>query len=65
MSSKFTELGGKCLKVRWGVPGCGKSGGLRLAVVVYCDQKRVKLAGAWNRSSDPSDSDFEEATRDA
>jgi len=63
MKSTFTEEGGKCLKVRWGLPGCGKSGGLRLAVVVYCKLRRVKIAGAWLRPSDPSDQDFEDAVR--
>ena len=52
---------GKCLKVRWAMPGGGKSGGLRLAVVVYCEQRRVQLAGAWIRRDDPSNADFEEA----
>ncbi len=53
-----TGEGGKCLKVRWALPGHGKSGGLRLAVVAYCDDKRVKLAGAWLRRDDPADADF-------
>ena len=56
-----TGPGGKCLKVRWGTPGGGKSGGLRLAVVVYCAEKRVKFAGAWMRADGPSDKEFEEA----
>jgi hypothetical protein len=56
-----TNRGGKCLKVRWRLPGQGKSGGLRLAVVAYCKEKRVKLAGAWVRKDDPSDDDFNEA----
>ena len=53
-----TATGGKCLKVRWLVPGRGKSGGLRLAVVAYCNDRRVKLAGAWLRKDDPTDEDF-------
>jgi hypothetical protein len=53
-----TGAGGKCLKARWGIPGGGKSGGLRLAVVAYCKEKRVRLAGAWVRKSDPDDEDF-------
>jgi hypothetical protein len=53
-----TGQGGKCLKVRWAVPGQGKSGGLRLAVVADCEAKRVKLAGAWLRRDDPEDADF-------
>ena len=31
-----TPSGGKILKVRWGLPGRGKRGGLRLVVVAYC-----------------------------
>ncbi len=49
-----TPKGGKILKVRWGLPGCGKSGGLRLVVVAYCDELRVYLAEAFNRKDDPS-----------
>jgi hypothetical protein len=50
------------LKVRWAIPGQRKSGGLRLAVVAYCDKKHVKLAGAWIRKTDPSDAEFAEST---
>jgi hypothetical protein len=53
-----TGKGGKCLKVRWLVPGGGKSGGLRIAIVAYCGAKQVKLAGAWLRKEDPSDDEF-------
>jgi hypothetical protein len=53
-----TATGGKKLKVCWSLPGMGKSGGLRFAVVAYCEQKRVKLVGAWFRKSDPSDAEF-------
>ena len=52
---KATEKGGKVLKVRWGYPGCGKSGSLRLIVVAYCDELRVHIAGAFPRKSDPTD----------
>lgn len=55
------SLGGKKFKVRWALPGGGKSGGLRLAVVVYCQRKYVKIAGAWIRKDDPDDGDFEQA----
>lgn len=58
MKSSLTGKGGKCLKVRWATPGSGKSGGLRLALVVYCEQKLVKVAAAWRRRDDPSDQDF-------
>ena len=60
-----TKKGGKCLKVRWGIPGYGKSGGLRLAVVAYCDEKRVRFVGAWIRKDDPQDADFEKAFKRA
>ena len=65
MRSTLTDAGGKCLKVRWGVPGGGKSGGLRLAVVVYCRERCVKLCGAWKRIDDPSDVEFADAVRGA
>jgi hypothetical protein len=64
LKSSTTEAGGKCLKVRWATPGSGKSGGLRLAIVVYCDRKLVKVAGAWQRAQDPSDDEFFAAARD-
>lgn len=50
--------GGKCFKVRWAIAGGGKSGGLRLAVVAYCDEFRVAIAGAWVRKEDPSNEEF-------
>ena len=65
MRSTATGKGGKCLKVRWATPGSGKSGGLRLAVVAYCDRKLVKVAGAWHRRENPSDDDFFTATVEA
>lgn len=55
--------GGKLIKVRWGVPGCGKSGGLRLAFVAYCDSRRVVLCRAFIRRDDPDDADFESAAK--
>jgi hypothetical protein len=65
IKSSLTAKGGKVLKVRWATPGSGKSGGLRLAVIVYCEQKLVKVAGAWHRRDDPSDEDFLAATADS
>lgn len=65
MPSTLTGRGGRCLKVRWGLPGTGKSGGLRLAVVAYCDIRLVKICGAWRRSLNPTDSDFDAAVSDA
>ena len=38
-----TPEGGKILKARRVLPGEGKRGGLRLAVVVYCEQRRVVI----------------------
>ena len=53
--------GWKAFKVRWGYPGCGKSGGVRLAVIVNCADLRVKLVGAWWRADNPGESDFKAA----
>ena len=57
--------GWKAFKVRWGFPGSGKSGGMRLAVVVNCDVRRVKVAGAWWRSDNPGESEFCKAVDDS
>jgi len=51
----------KGLKVRFGYPGCGKSGGLRLAVLAYCENKHVRIAGAWERKEDPGSDDLDRA----
>lgn len=59
-----TPAGGKILKVRWGLPGQGKSGGLRLCVVAYCDELRVTIAEAFVRKDNPSDAALEQATKD-
>ena len=53
--------GWKAFKVRWGYPGCGKSGGIRMAVVVNCERRHVKVAGAWWRSDDPTEAAFAKA----
>jgi hypothetical protein len=58
---KATAKGGKVLKVRWAYPGCGKSGGLRLVVVVYCKERRVHIAQAFDRREDPSVDDIDDA----
>lgn len=64
-SMGISPLGGdgpaKVLKVRWGLPGRGKSGGLRLAVMAFCLELRVVVAGAWIRKEDPDDAAFDEA----
>lgn len=46
--------GGRVLKVRWALPGGGKSSSLRLVVVAYCDDKRVVIAEGTMRKNDPS-----------
>jgi hypothetical protein len=61
---KATPKGGKVLKVRWAVPGCGKSGSLRLVVVAYCDERRVHIAQAFDRRSDPTADDILDAVSD-
>lgn len=42
--------GQKLLKIRWALPGCGKSGGLRLIVGVDCARMRVVIWSAEFRS---------------
>lgn len=37
--------GGKGLKVRFAIPGRGKSGSLRIRMVAFCDERRVAIAG--------------------
>ena len=61
---KATPKGGKVLKVRWALPGSGKSGSLRLVVVAYCDEKRVHIAQAFLRRDDPTDDDVRDAIDD-
>jgi hypothetical protein len=52
---------GKLLKMRWTLPGSGKSGGLRFAIVAFCDDMKVVLCRAWVRKDDPSSADFDAA----
>lgn len=61
---KATPLGGKVLKVRWGLPGGGKSGSLRLVVVAYCEERRVYIAQAFARRDNPTGDDFQSAVDD-
>lgn len=56
-----SEAGGKGLKIRWGLPGTGKSGGLRILAVVYCEMRRVYLVAAELRKDNPR---FEDRVRD-
>lgn len=49
LGSSIRPLGGhglseKVLKVRWKYPGAGKSGGLRMLVLVDCEEPRAELA---------------------
>lgn len=53
--------GAKMFKVRWMYPGCGKSGGLRVAIEMRCREYMVLLAGMWDRREDPSDEEFARA----
>jgi hypothetical protein len=57
-----TAGGGKRLKVRWNRPGMGKRGGLRLILVVYCEQRHVVLAHAFLRKDDPTDAEINAVT---
>jgi hypothetical protein len=61
---KASPGGGKVLKVRWALPGGGKSGGLRLVVVAYCEEKRVHIAQAFDRRENPTDEDIADAVSD-
>ena len=60
-----TKGGGKVMKVRWALPGTGKRGGLRMAIVVYCDVKRVVVAESFIRKDDPTDKEFTDAAAQA
>ena len=61
---KATPNGGKVLKVRWALPGAGKSGSLRLVVVAYCEERRVHIAQAFSRRDNPFSDDFHAAAED-
>ncbi len=52
------RAGEKALKVRWGYPGCGKRGGLRLLVVANCETRTAVVSGCWLRREDPSDAEI-------
>lgn len=60
-----TKNGGKILKVRWTVPGQGKSGGLRLCIVVFCEEMEVIAAEGWLRKTNASDQAYFDAAEDA
>ena len=56
-----TPNGAKAFKIRWMYPGCGKSGGLRLAILMWCNERKVIVAGMWERREDPSADEFARA----
>jgi len=57
--------GGKGFKVRFQLPGKGKSGGLRLGVLAICSRMTVFVAFAEVREEEPPIAEFEEAFREA
>lgn len=56
--------GCKLLKVRWLRPGEGKRGGFRLAVGVWCDERRVRIGGLFQRKTEPTDDELRAALRE-
>jgi hypothetical protein len=56
--------GGKGFKVRFLLPGKGKSGGLRLGVLAICSKMVVKVAFAQERRDEPKISELESAFKD-
>lgn len=48
-----TDDGGKLLKLRWTYPGSGKSGGLRVLVACFCDDRVVEIRNIDYRRNDP------------
>jgi len=45
-----TEDNGKLLKMRWALPGMGRSAGLRLGIAVWCEDRLVHLRSAVYRT---------------
>ncbi len=56
-----TPSGAKAFKMRWMYPGCGKSGGLRLAILMWCNERKVVVVGMWERRDEPSPDAFAHA----
>jgi hypothetical protein len=54
-----TKKNGKSFKMRWSIAGGGKSGGIRLALVAYCAERIVVVAGGWVRKDDPATAEFD------
>jgi hypothetical protein len=70
MGDAISPMGGlpggwKILKVRWALPGSGKSGSLRLVLLVHCELRRVHVAEAFVRKDDPKSSEVMDAARNA
>jgi len=57
-----TEGGAKVLKVRWALPGGGRSGGLRLGFLAYCEERKIVL-GYGRARRDSNDTTLLEALR--
>lgn len=53
--------GGKGLKVRWSVPGRGKSSSLRIGIVAFCRARTVHIVHGSFRKNDPSPDEFRQA----
>ena len=52
---------GRGFKVRWAYPGCGKSGGIRMAILALCPARRIIIAFACKRKEDPADKEVDRA----
>ncbi len=48
----------KRLKMRWHLPGRGKSGGLRIGLSMNCRERHVVISAIRHRRSDPGAEDF-------
>ena len=53
------------LKIRFRLPGKGKSHALRLVVITYCDDHNVVVAESYHRKDDPKTSTMIKAARRA
>ena len=55
--------GKKLLKVRWALPGRGKSGGLRIILSIDCKHRRCTLLRALERVDEPTSKDIDLAAK--
>ena len=54
-----TKTGGKLFKVRLGVPGQGKSGGLRVLLALHCEDRECRvLLARWRRDASNRDEEL-------